>query len=221
MTQLDNSSFGVVDQRAATQHLSRQLDNLYGGVRDKKVLESAIARASCRYEVLSRSVNMFRGKPLDVLHSLQYATFVYLVGNEVWTDDPGSKVASMLFCLNKALHGIDIFPSVIMPEVFFISHGTGSVLGDTTYGNRLVIFQNVTVGRVADNRPTIGTDVILFPGCSITGKSVIGDRSVVSAGVHLHNMAIPADSVVSMSPTGVHIAARTRDYISLYIGAGG
>ena len=207
-----------IESTSLSRHVIRQLGSLYGALGSRgRLLNAATERAIIRFIPISRAVKTFKNDHFDHLNTLQYATIIYLIGNEIWREDSKSDLVAMTFGLNKALHSVDIFPSVILPEIFFISHGIGSVLGNAQYGNRLVVFQNVTVGRIGENRPVIGDNVVLFPGSSVTGRSTIGNRSAVAAGTHVHNMTIADDSVVSMSPTGLSVSPRSRSYLSLYI----
>jgi carbonic anhydrase/acetyltransferase-like protein (isoleucine patch superfamily) len=58
---------------------------------------------------------------------------------------------------------------------------------------------------------------VLFPGAQVTGDAVIGDRCVISAGTHVHGLAVPDDTVVFTGPQGVVLKPRRKDYIGLYL----
>lgn len=149
-------------------------------------------------------------------HSMQYATYLYVLSNEAWRQGVGTEFNERLFCLNRALHGLDLFYALALPEIFLVSHGVGLVLGAATYGNRLVFSQNVTVGRVGEARPVIGSNVIFYPGAVVSGRSVIGDGCVISANTVVHNREMPADTIATMGPDGPVFRARNRDFIGLY-----
>lgn len=105
--------------------------------------------------------------------------------------------------------GIDIHPGVQIGERFFIDHGTGVVIGETTViGNRVRIYQGVTLGALSLNKdecqqlrdkkrhPTIEDDVIIYANATILGgDTVIGQRSVIGGNVWLTE-SIPSDTVV-------------------------
>jgi serine O-acetyltransferase len=90
--------------------------------------------------------------------------------------------------------GIDIHPGATIGESFFIDHGTGIVVGETTLiGNRVRIYQGVTLGALSvrdrgrtdkpqgkQRHPTIEDDVIIYANATILGGStVIGQGAVV------------------------------------------
>ena len=102
--------------------------------------------------------------------------------------------------------GIDIHPGARIGESFFIDHGTGVVIGETTViGNRVRIYQGVTLGALSVPRgateklreqkrhPTIEDDVIIYSGATILGgDTVIGARSVIGGNVWITE-SIPPD----------------------------
>ncbi len=108
-----------------------------------------------------------------------------------------------------SMTGIDIHPGARIGESFFIDHGTGVVIGETTeIGNRVRIYQGVTLGalslpkdaveklRSEKRHPTIGDDVIIYAGVTILGgEAVIGDRSVIGGNVWITD-SVPPDTKV-------------------------
>lgn len=202
-----------------TCYVVTQLHNMFpaGSLeQDVETMIDIMPRALERMRPILGAVRAFEPDIFNHFNSLQYATLLYLLGNEHWRVDPSGLIADRLFCLNRALNAMDLFYSVEMPEVFFVSHGVGAVLGNATYGNRLVFFQNVTVGRVGDHRPSIGENVVLFPGVTITGRSEIGNNSVVAAGAILHGISVPDNVVVIPSGAGLVFRPLKRDYLNLY-----
>lgn len=105
--------------------------------------------------------------------------------------------------------GIDIHPGVHIGESFFIDHGTGVVIGETTViGNRVRLYQGVTLGALSLNKeeceqlrnqkrhPTIEDDVIVYANATILGgNTVIGARSVIGGNVWLTE-SVPPDTTV-------------------------
>ncbi len=105
--------------------------------------------------------------------------------------------------------GIDIHPGAHIGERFFIDHGTGVVIGETTLiGNGVRIYQGVTLGalslpkdavealRTRKRHPTIEDDVIIYSGATILGGStVIGARSVIGGNVWITE-SVPPDTKV-------------------------
>ncbi|MES2324956.1 MAG: hypothetical protein V4633_22080 [Pseudomonadota bacterium] len=202
------------------QYIARQLDNMFpeGGYdADLALVAPLMEGAMQRMHPILASVGAFSPDAFNRFNSLQYTSLLYLVGNEEYRRNGHSVLASRLFYLNRALNAIDLFYAVELPEVFFISHGLGAVLGNATYGNRLVIFQNVTVGRVGQDRPTLGNNIVLYPGAVVTGNSRIGNNCVVSAGTVVHGMEMPDDTVAVRRGDGVQLFPRRKDFISNYL----
>jgi serine O-acetyltransferase len=108
-----------------------------------------------------------------------------------------------------SLTGIDIHPGAHIGESFFIDHGTGVVVGETTeIGNHVRLYQGVTLGALSLPRdsvevlksqkrhPTIEDDVIIYAGATILGgDTVIGARSVIGGNVWITD-SVPPDTKV-------------------------
>lgn len=211
---------GTVERLSS--HVCGQLSMLYplsDLEADRALIEAALPSTLKRVEVIVGSVHAFRPGYFDHLNTLQYASFLYLLGNEVWRVTPESDMVDRLFGLNRMVSGLELFPAVDLPVPFFLSHALGAVLGNVDYGREIVVFQNVTVGRVGNRRPMIGDRVVLFAGASVTGSAEIGADSVVASGVHVHNLVVPANSLVTQNHEGIGIQPLGRDYHGLYFRA--
>lgn len=126
----------------------------------------------------------------------QYATFLYLLANTIYSESRNRELADRLYALNKALHGLDVYYEVSLPSIFLLVHTVGTVLGRAQYRDYLVVYQGVTVGgNLNMEYPTMGTGVGLFANSSIIGNSIVGDGSSVSAGSLLVDCAVPAGHV--------------------------
>jgi serine O-acetyltransferase len=114
--------------------------------------------------------------------------------------------------MSEYLHGktgIDIHPGAKIGKNFFIDHGTGVVIGETTeIGDNVKIYQGVTLGALYVERalrdqkrhPTIQDNVIIYAGTTILGgKTVIGRGSVIGGNVWLTESVEPL-SVVYHQP---------------------
>ncbi len=87
--------------------------------------------------------------------------------------------------------GIDIHPGAAIGKYFFIDHGTGVVIGETTViGNNVKIYQGVTLGALSTRKgqqlkgvkrhPTLGDNVTIYSGTSVLGgETVIGDGTTI------------------------------------------
>ena len=183
---------------------------------DADLIEGLLPATLERLRPILAAARSFETGRFNHRHSMQYATYLYLLGNEAWRQGARTEFSERLFCLNRALHGLDLFYALALPEIFLVSHGVGLVLGAVTYGNRLMLSQNVTVGRVGDARPIIGSNVVFYPGAVVSGRSVVGDGCVIAANTVVHNLNMPADTVATMGADGPVLRPRSRDFIGLY-----
>jgi len=107
--------------------------------------------------------------------------------------------------------GIDIHPGAKIGKNFFIDHGTGVVIGETTeIGDRVKIYQSVTLGalsfpkdgqgnliRGVKRHPTIEDDVTIYSNATILGPTVIDARSVIGGNVWI-TRDVPPDTMVTI-----------------------
>ena len=137
-----------------------------------------------------------------------YAIFTNRVAHELYLMD----VPLIPRIMTEHAHretGIDINPGATIGEYFFIDHGTGIVIGETTkIGNHVKVYQGVTLGalstrggRALNNvkrHPAIEDDVTIYSGASILGgETVIGKGSVVGGNTFI-TRSIPAGTRVSV-----------------------
>lgn len=107
------------------------------------------------------------------------------------------------------LTGVDINPGAVIGVPFFIDHGTGVVIGETTIiKNNVKVYQGVTLGALSVHRdlrnvkrhPTIEDNVTIYANATILGgDTVIGANSVIGGNVWL-TKSIPENSMVSHNP---------------------
>lgn len=112
------------------------------------------------------------------------------------------------------LTGIDIHPGATIGGEFFIDHGTGVVIGETCIiGNRVTIYQGVTLGALSFPRdesgsvvrgtkrhPTIEDDAVIYSGATILGgDTVVGEKCVIGGNVWLTE-SVPSGTKVSLAP---------------------
>jgi len=105
--------------------------------------------------------------------------------------------------------GIDIHPGASIGDSFFIDHGTGVVIGETTViGDNVKIYQGVTLGALSVKKslahfkrhPTIEDNVVIYAGATILGgETVIGHSSVIGGNVWLINSVPPCSHVYNSS----------------------
>lgn len=101
--------------------------------------------------------------------------------------------------------GIDIHPGATIGEYFFIDHGTGIVIGETTHiGNHVKLYQGVNLGALSVDKamkstkrhPTVEDRVIIYSGATILGgNTVIGEGSTIGGNVWLVKSVPPYSKV--------------------------
>ena len=103
--------------------------------------------------------------------------------------------------------GIDIHPGAVIGSSFFIDHGTGVVIGETTtIGDHVKVYQGVTLGALSTKggqdwrgmkrHPTIKDHVTIYPNATILGgETVIGEGCVVNGGAFLTQSVQPGHTV--------------------------
>jgi len=123
-------------------------------------------------------------------------------------------LARIVSQFSRTLTGIEIHPGATIGRRFFIDHGMGVVIGETTeIGDDVLLYQGVTLGgtgKVTGKRhPTLGNGVVVGTGAKILGNIRIGDYSKVGAGsVVVHPVpdrstvvGIPGRVVGNLDPT--------------------
>lgn len=139
-----------------------------------------------------------------------YAIFVYRIAHEFYVQD----VPLIPRIMTEYAHsrtGIDINSGATIGEYFFIDHGTGVVIGETTQiGNYVKIYQGVTLGGLSTRKgqglkgvkrhPTIGDNVTIYSGTSVLGgETVIGENVTIGGNTFIVR-SIPADMKVNARP---------------------
>ena len=135
-----------------------------------------------------------------------FAIVVYRLAHVLYT----LKVPMLPRMMTEHAHsvtGIDIHPGATIGEYFFIDHGTGIVIGETTViGDHVKIYQGVTLGalttrggqslRGVKRHPTIEDNVTIYAGASILGgATVIGRDSVIGSNAFITHSIEPCTTV--------------------------
>ncbi len=117
--------------------------------------------------------------------------------------------------------GIDIHPGATLGKRFFIDHGTGIVIGETTViGNDVKVYQGVTLGALSTNggqtlkgvkrHPTIEDNVTIYSGASILGgETVIGKGCVIGGNTFITHSVAP-ETVVSIKNQELKFKQRNK-----------
>ena len=144
-----------------------------------------------------------------------FAVFVYRLAHVLYTLEV-PMLPRMMTEHAHSLTGIDIHPGATIGEYFFIDHGTGVVIGETTViGNRVKLYQGVTLGALSTRggqklrgkhrHPTIEDDVTIYAGASVLGgDTVIGQGSVIGSNVFI-TKSVPPCTTVTIKSQELHL----------------
>ena len=127
--------------------------------------------------------------------------------------------------LARWLTGVEIHPGAIIGTGFFIDHGMGVVIGETTeIGDYVTLFQGVTLGGTGKDRgkrhPTLGNHVVVGAGAKVLGGISIGDNVKVGANAVVLR-SVPPNSTVVGNPgrvvkyEGERLPEATMDHINI------
>jgi len=105
--------------------------------------------------------------------------------------------------LGRFLTGIEIHPGATVGKGFFIDHGMGVVIGETSIvGDNVTLFQGVTLGGTGKERgkrhPNIGNNVVIGTGAKVLGNITVGDNSYVGANAVVIKDVPPNSTVVGV-----------------------
>lgn len=144
-----------------------------------------------------------------------YAIFVYRIAHVLY----GLDVPLIPRLMSEHAHsktGIDINPGANIGKYFFIDHGTGVVIGETTdIGDHVKIYQGVTLGALSTRKgqllsgkkrhPTLGDYVTVYSNASILGgETVIGSGAVISGSAFVCESVPQNARVILNQETIVH-----------------
>jgi len=105
--------------------------------------------------------------------------------------------------IGRFLTGIEIHPGARIGEGFFIDHGMGVVIGETSeIGDNVTLYQGVTLGGTSQQRtkrhPTLGNNVVVGVGAKVIGAITIGDNTKIGAGSVVVTSVPPNTTVVGV-----------------------
>lgn len=140
-----------------------------------------------------------------------FAIFAYRVAHELYLRHVPI-IPRMMTEYAHSRTGIDIHPGATIGSYFFIDHGTGIVVGETTViGDHVKLYQGVTLGALSPRgghaslpgkrHPTVESGATIYSGASIFGgDTVIGANSVVGGNAFLTSSVSPETRVVIRAP---------------------
>lgn len=119
----------------------------------------------------------------------------------------------MIAYLSRAVTGVEIHPAAKIGPSFFIDHGAGVVIGETSeIGERVTLYQGVTLGGTGFQRgkrhPTLGDNVTVGSGAKLLGPISVGDGAKIGANTVVIEDVPPASTVVGNPGHPVKVEGR-------------
>jgi serine O-acetyltransferase len=111
----------------------------------------------------------------------------------------------LLSQISRFLTGIEIHPGAKVGKGFFMDHGMGVVIGETTQiGDNCVVFHNVTLGGTGKHKgkrhPTIGNNVMIGTGAILLGPIKVGNNVKIGANTFILMQDVPDNTTVAGTP---------------------
>lgn len=192
-----------------TAYVARQLEYFsesrgqFGVDRIERYMPEARRRVEKCFDGIRKKYYWKDGRQLfDHTYGDHYAVFLYFLGNTIYREGQDEDLMAATFSLNRALHGLDAYPGIALPDIFMFAHPLGTVLGRAQYSNYLVVYQGVTVGSTEDGLyPAFAEGVVLFSGVSVIGQCRVGPDVIFGARSFIYRTDVPArTTVVGMYP---------------------
>ncbi len=175
-------------------YVSKQIENHFPDgdhqefrLQTEKVIEKVFQRIErCFVKIKSRYYRNHNDEVyFNHLNGDHYCSFLYLLSNELYKLGD-ENAASKAFLLNKTMFGIDAFYSIELPEVFLFIHPLGTIVGNASYSDYLVIYQGVTIGSLIDGKyPNFSEKTIVYSNSSVLGDCNFGENCIVGARSYL------------------------------------
>jgi len=112
-------------------------------------------------------------------------------------------IARLISHISRWVTGVEIHPGATIGGKFFIDHGMGVVIGETTeIGNNCLLYQGVVLGGTSPEKkkrhPTLGDNVVVGAGATLLGAIKVGDNARIGAGSVVLNDVPPKATVVGI-----------------------
>ena len=179
--------------------------------------EQSFAAGALTHEILEQLPRIQETLMTDIEATFDgdlFAIFVYRIAHELYLRHI-PMIPRMMTEYAHSRTGIDIHPGAQIGPWFFIDHGTGIVIGETTViGSHVKLYQGVTLGALSPRaghaslpgkrHPTVCDYVTIYSGASILGgETVIGEHSVVGGNAFLTGSVADNTRVVISAPETV------------------
>jgi serine O-acetyltransferase len=219
----------IVFERTPPERLNSDLEVVHGllsGLAGADVASAFVERLPEVRHCVGMDVEAaFKGDPaansyaeVIAAYPSAYAVSTYRIAHVLY--ELGAGVAARIMSEHaKSKTGIDIHPGASIGTHFFIDHGTGVVIGETTViGNRVKMYQGVGLVAFSNKQgrndigkkrhPTVEDDVTIYANATILGGStVIGEGSVIGGNVWLHE-SVPPYSRIQIEPPRLNVSSK-------------
>jgi serine O-acetyltransferase len=191
-----------------SRYVVRQLDHFFpDGIAVEDLVRTHMSTALDRLEYCFRHVNLTShcrdGQArFNHLSADHWATFLWFLSSTAGRAEGRCILTDKLFCLNKAMNGLQCMHDTGLPDIFLLVHTTGTVLGKAEYGQCFVAFHGCTVGAHNDCYPRIGSFVAMGAHSTVFGDCTIGDRANVGTGTAVFRTDVPGGSTICTSREG-------------------
>jgi serine O-acetyltransferase len=201
------------------KYVSRQYENFFPD--GKRIcnahLQKAINNSLQRLEYCFKRIKLRGFDTFSHLHTDQYAMFLYILSNELFSTCENIELASKTMYLNKALHAVNCMYDNILPSPFLFIHIVGAVIGKAKFGNYSVFAQGVTIGSNNGIYPIFGNNIIFHAHSYVIGECNVGSNVTFGSGVRIRNITIPDNTVALLDKAGnLQILKARKDYSDIY-----
>ncbi len=147
-------------------------------------------------------------------HTPLHAIMIYRLAHCLHTRLHVPVLPRLMTTLARWWSGVEIHPGATIGRGFFIDHGAGVVIGETSViGSNCVMFHNVTLGGTGKHRrkrhPTLGDNVYVGTNAILLGPIRVGDNAKIGANTFVIMHDIPADCTVVGTPG--HVVRRNGE----------
>ncbi len=187
----------------------------------KDNLDSVLSRIEYNFSNINNkyySINWNTGGVVTFnhLHSGQYITFLYYLSNSIYKKTNDIALCDKIYGIIRIIGCIDLFYVVDLPDIFFLDHPVGSVIGRGSFSNYFSFVQNCTIGQNKGIYPEIGEFVRMCPNSIILGKSKIGNNVILSTGTIIKDQDVPDNSIVFGQSPNLIIKTYTEETMKKY-----
>lgn len=160
-----------------------------------KIVKEEIAIIRDRDPAIHSNMEVFLYPSFRVMMSYRRAHKLYQKGHYFW--------ARWISQRARRKTGIEIHPGAQIGKGFFIDHGAGVIIGETTIiGDNCTLYQGVTLGGTGKEQgkrhPTLGNNVMVSAGAKVLGSFRIGDNSKIGSGSVVLEEVPPNSTVVGV-----------------------